>query len=78
MYKCFYILYISISLFLTPVFCDILTLTDGSVTYTNGVIVSDTVAFFACDTGHSLAGSSARICQANENWSGSQPSCIGE
>ncbi|XP_035694888.1 P-selectin-like [Branchiostoma floridae] len=39
-----------------------------------GVLFADT-ANFTCDPGYELVGSASRLCQANQQWSGTQPSC---
>ena len=35
------------------------------------------VATYSCRDGFQLSGSRTRTCQADGNWSGAQPSCIG-
>ncbi|XP_019625813.1 PREDICTED: LOW QUALITY PROTEIN: sushi, von Willebrand factor type A, EGF and pentraxin domain-containing protein 1-like [Branchiostoma belcheri] len=39
-----------------------------------GVLFQDT-ATFTCDPGYELVGSASRLCQANQQWSGTQPAC---
>ena len=46
----------------------------GRVRYTQGVTVGS-VATYECDTGRVLEGNAQRTCQANGNWSGSEPTC---
>ena len=36
------------------------------------------VATYSCDRGYTLDGNTSRICQSNGQWSGPQPSCVGE
>ena len=33
------------------------------------------VVTFRCQAGYTLVGNSARLCQANGTWTGTQPSC---
>ncbi len=35
-------------------------------------------AYYYCDYGYHLSGSSPRVCQSSRSWSGIQPSCIRE
>ena len=35
------------------------------------------IATYVCDTGFNLIGDMQRICQENEDWSGSEPICEG-
>ena len=35
------------------------------------------IATYTCDTGFDLIGDMERICQANGNWSGNEPTCEG-
>ena len=49
----------------------------------NGLMVINDTTFnstasYSCDTGYELVGNTTRICQANGNWSGDQPSCLGK
>ncbi|XP_066279080.1 E-selectin-like [Branchiostoma lanceolatum] len=36
------------------------------------------VVSFSCNTGYELSGSQSRTCQANQDWTGSQPTCSRE
>ncbi|XP_078667527.1 uncharacterized protein LOC144909366, partial [Branchiostoma floridae x Branchiostoma belcheri] len=44
---------------------------------TQGHLHGDTVTF-SCNEGHELIGSENRTCQANQSWSGIQPTCSGK
>ncbi len=36
------------------------------------------MATYSCDTGYNLVGNTMRTCQANETWTGSDPTCESE
>ena len=62
---------------LTVVDCGNLTdPADGQVNHTNGTTFGQT-ATYSCDTGYNLVGNSTRTCQAEGNWSWSEPACEG-
>ena len=64
-----------ISLFSTAVDCGALSnLTNGQVSHTAGTTFGQT-ATYSCNTGYNLVGDSTRMCQANGEWSGSEPTC---
>ena len=48
----------------------------GRVDVSEGTKLGDT-AYYACDTGYALNGSSSRTCTPNGTWSGSEPTCVG-
>ncbi|XP_035675655.1 sushi, von Willebrand factor type A, EGF and pentraxin domain-containing protein 1-like [Branchiostoma floridae] len=56
-----------------PVVCpDTSSPAHGSVT--GGLYLGDT-ATYSCDPGYELHGSATQICQADQTWSGTQPTC---
>ena len=53
---------------------------DGQITFSSGVVATtdtglNAVATYACSEGYSLVGDVMRICQANGQWDGAEPSC---
>ena len=49
----------------------------------NGLVLLDetvfeSIATYTCDPGFVLNGNMERICQANGNWSGTEPTCEGQ
>lgn len=58
----------------TAVNCGTIPLTNGTTSYTNGQAYNS-VASFSCNSGYVLSSSATRTCQANNTWSGSQPTC---
>ena len=50
-----------------------LLISDGVVCY-NGTTVGSTAVYF-CNDDYNLVGDDARVCQSNDNWSGSIPQC---
>ena len=66
-----------ILLSLTAVDCGSLTDTaNGSVNHAAGTTFGEN-ATYSCNTGYNLVGDSTRTCQAEGNWSGSEPTCEG-
>ncbi len=63
-----------IVLFFPTVDCGPLTIMNGMVDTTSGTTFMNT-ATYSCDTGYNLTGEATRMCQANGNWSGSEPTC---
>ena len=62
---------------LTAVHCGNLTdPANGQVNHTAGTTYGQT-ATYSCNTGYDLVGNSTRTCQAEGNWSGSEPTCEG-
>ncbi len=56
------------------VFCSLLAnLTNGQVLTTD--IVYQSTVTYSCDNGYTLSGNQLRTCQANGQWSGSDPDC---
>ena len=54
---------------------------DGQVTFTPGVVMTletglDAVANYTCNVGYDLVGETLRTCQANEEWTGTEPNCM--
>ena len=49
---------------------------NGVVIFTETVFASE--AMYVCNEGFQLNGSSVRTCQADEQWSESEPTCEGE
>ena len=60
----------------SAVTCKELTVTDGTVTYTN-LNYSDSVASFECNPGYTLMGEVMATCLATGEWSTNIPHCIG-
>ena len=59
---------------------DLLEPDDGQVTFTPGVVTTintglGAVATHTCSEGYSLVGDVLRICQANGQWDGAEPTC---
>lgn len=48
---------------------------NGNVIFSGSLFGSQ--ANYSCDQGFNLIGVSMRTCQANELWSGSEPTCEG-
>ena len=53
---------------------------DGQVTFTPGVVITidtglDAVAAYTCDQGYDLVGDEIRTCQANGQWTLTEPIC---
>ena len=58
--------------------CDPLTApSNGRVNTSAGTSFGDK-AVYSCDEGYMLTGTAERTCQANEQWSGSEPTCESE
>ena len=49
---------------------------DGSVSYSSGNTLYESVATFSCNTGYTLSSTTTRTCQANSIWSNADPVCI--
>ena len=49
---------------------------NGSVNHTAGTTFREN-ATYSCNTGYDLVGNSTRTCQAEGNWSWSEPTCEG-
>ena len=52
----------------------------GQVTFTPGVVMTletglDAVATYTCSVGYNLVGEALRTCQADEQWTPTEPSC---
>ena len=47
---------------------------NGRVSHTGGTTYGQ-IAYYYCNTGYRLVGSSTRTCQATGSWSGSAPTC---
>ena len=62
------------SLFLTVADCGSLTNPANGQVSTTGTTEGQT-ATYGCDTGYNLVGDNTRTCQANGDWSGSEPTC---
>ncbi len=57
---------------------DLLSLTNGTISYSDGSTNSrpvDTVATYTCGTGYTLNGGNTRTCGSDGVWSGSAPTC---
>ena len=68
---------LDVFLLLTVVDCGNLTDPDnGQVDLTAGTTFGQN-ATYSCNTGYNLVGDSTRTCQAEEDWSGSAPTCQG-
>ena len=64
-------------LFFTAVDCGNLNdPANGQVNHTAGTTFRQT-ATYSCSTGYNLVGDSIRTCQAEGEWSGSAPTCLG-
>ena len=60
------------------VVCPSLSLTNGTISYSDPTLGVGSVATHSCDTGYILNGKRNRTCQSYGNWSGSAPTCKGE
>ena len=71
MYRCYY------SLYAVP--CPLLTdPNNGMITCSledDGISSFEDTCSFTCNNGYELIGSSSRICQSDQNWSGNDTSC---
>ena len=52
----------------------------GQVTFTPGVVMTletglDAIANYTCNEGYDLVGDAMRTCQADEQWTGTEPNC---
>ena len=57
---------------------DLLSLTNGTISYSDGSTNSrpvDTLATYTCGTGYTLNGGNTRTCGSDGVWSGSAPTC---
>ena len=71
------VLYLCILVYPPSTVVDCNALTDpanGQVSTTGGTTFGQT-ATYSCNTGYNLVGDSTRSCQANGDWSGSDPTC---
>ncbi len=52
---------------------------NGAVVYSDTTILraEGSTAYYSCDTGYELSGSSVREC-TDSGWSGSPPTCVGK
>ena len=48
----------------------------GSVDISGGIVYLSE-ATYSCETGYSLSHTNSRICGANQQWSGTEPTCDG-
>ena len=48
---------------------------NGDVT-TNGTTLGSS-ASYSCRAGYELEGDATRVCQPNQSWSNTEPSCLG-
>ena len=53
---------------------------DGQILFTPGVVMTletglGAVANYTCSEGYDLVGDAMRACQANEQWTGTEPNC---
>jgi len=55
--------------------CSALTLTGGTVSYSDTGRIINTVANHTCGTGYTLNGNAQRTCQSSGSWTGSAPTC---
>ena len=66
----------------TVIVCsDLPPLANGTISYDYGFIDIRPVgamANYSCIVGYTLNGESIRICQSDENWTDSAPTCEGE
>ena len=65
--------------------CDLLTLNNGNVTYSNDNRGEGAMAFYDCCPGYTLTGSQSRSCEgvisggsSSVQWTNSQSSCVGK
>ncbi|KAH3700423.1 hypothetical protein DPMN_075399 [Dreissena polymorpha] len=56
--------------------CGRLEVTNGDVTFSNGLTTFNEIASYTCKTGYDLRGSATRTCEASGNWSLSAPTCV--
>ena len=63
---------------LHAVMCQSLSLTNGTISYSDPTLGEGSVATHSCDTGYTLNGGSTRTCQTDGTWNGSAPICEGE
>ena len=55
---------------------------NGRVTFTPGVVATietglGAVANYTCNEGYDLVGDTLRTCEANGQWDGGEPTCMG-
>ena len=58
--------------------CPSLSLTKGTISYSDPTLGVGSVATFSCDLGYILNEGSTRTCQSAGSWSESAPTCEGE
>ena len=76
-----YWLHVNVLNFTTDIQCDnssVIIPDNGNVSCTSGKVgvgYKGDTCNFTCNTGYELTGSDTRICQSDENWSGSDAVC---
>ena len=71
-----YFMILAIPLHLTAILCANLSTPDnGTVTLDANTVSSQ--ANYSCNEGYILNGTTTRVCQADGQWSGSEPTCEG-
>ena len=74
---CTLVMFSYITLHITATPCANLTSPDdGMVTYDDNTVGSQ--ANYSCSEGYTLNGTTTRVCQADGQWSGSEPICEGQ
>ena len=60
---------------LDTVVCPPLSLTDGTISYSDPTLGVNSVATHSCDQGYVIAGTSTRTCQTDGRWTGGSSNC---